>query len=157
MYGARGTSTIGDMATMTVPAPSPLDAAGLTMTMLADEAATGGHYAMADVEGERGAAVPRHVHDREDEWLLVLDGELLLRLDGEQRRVGPAEPAILPRNVPHAYEVTSDYARVLVLWDPAGFEEVLRVLVDAEPGAPPLPYDDVAALLAGAGVTMLEP
>jgi mannose-6-phosphate isomerase-like protein (cupin superfamily) len=125
------------------------------MTLLADRDATGGRYALAEAQGERGAGFPCHVHTREDEWLLVLDGELDLRLDGGQRRVGPAEPAILPRRAPHEITVRSGHARFLTLWDPAGFDEALRVLADPDPAAPPLPRDDVAALLAGVGVTLL--
>jgi quercetin dioxygenase-like cupin family protein len=142
------------MAT-TVPGAERLHLAGLTATVLADGPGTGGRYLLADVTGARGARVPSHVHANEDEWLLVLDGELRVRVDGGERLVGPAEPVVLPRGVPHAVAVVSERARFLTLWDPAGLEDMLRLLADPAPDARPLPRDDVAALLARGGVTLV--
>ncbi len=51
---------------------------------------TGGAFSVTDNLARRGNASPVHVHDREDETLLVLDGEL--RLSAGERST-PPDPA----------------------------------------------------------------
>jgi quercetin dioxygenase-like cupin family protein len=142
------------MAAMTTAAPDRLRHDGLTATIQADTARTGGRYLLLDYEGRQGDRVPTHVHTREDEWILVLDGELAVTLDGAELLVRPAEPIVLPRRVPHALEVRSPETRFLTLWDPPGLEAVLRAISGPTDEAP-LDPDDVDALLASAGITLL--
>jgi len=52
----------------------------------------------------------------------MLEGEILLHIDGHERRLGAGGIAILPRGVPHAYVVTSPKARMLCFQNPAGGE-----------------------------------
>jgi quercetin dioxygenase-like cupin family protein len=145
----------GRVAAMTTTAPDRLRLDGLTATIQADTASTAGRYLLLDCEGRQGDRVPTHVHTREDEWVLVLDGELAVTLDGTELTVRPAEPIVLPKRVPHALEVRSPDTRFLSLWDPPGLEAVLRALSEETPGAAPLDPDDVDALLAAAGITLL--
>jgi len=58
--------------------------------------------------------------------LYVLDGELLVHIDGVDHAVGPRGVAIAPRGVPHAFLVTSETARVLTLLTPGSAEDFYR-------------------------------
>jgi hypothetical protein len=50
--------------------------------------------------------------------MYVLDGEILVDLDGDQRRVGAGGLVLAPRGVPHAFLVVSETARLLCLHTP---------------------------------------
>jgi hypothetical protein len=56
----------------------------------------------------------------------VLEGEILVHIDGSDHRVGPRGVAIAPRGVPHAFLVTSPTARVLALQTPGSAERFYR-------------------------------
>ena len=71
-------------------------------------------------------AVPLHAHANEDETLYVLDGEIVVHIDGENHPLGPRGIAVAPRGVPHAFLVTSPTARVLCLQTPGSAEAFYR-------------------------------
>jgi hypothetical protein len=73
-----------------------------------------------------GKTTPLHVHANEDEALYVLEGEILVHIDGGNHRVGPRGVAVAPRGVPHAFLVTSPIARVLTLQTPGSAESFYR-------------------------------
>ena len=54
-----------------------------------------------------------HVHPQQDEAVYVLDGELLVDIEGEQHAVRRGGLFCAPRGVPHAFMVTSETAQVL--------------------------------------------
>jgi mannose-6-phosphate isomerase-like protein (cupin superfamily) len=96
---------------------------------------------------------PRHVHTREDEVFLVLDGGVTFELDGRRLLAGPGTSVFVPRGVPHTFRIDSPVARLLGVIAPGDFEQLFRNLsVPAgaralpEPGAVPL---DIPAVMAG--------
>jgi quercetin dioxygenase-like cupin family protein len=44
-----------------------------------------------------------HVHPHQEERLEVVAGELVYRIDGDERRMGPGDKAVVPAGVPHAF------------------------------------------------------
>ena len=123
---------------------------------------TGGAFSLADTLARRGNASPVHVHDRDDEIFLVLDGELRVVAGEDDYTAGPGTVAVLPRRLRHAYVVTSATARFLVLHAPAGFEQFAAevgqpaqaLTLPPPPAGPP----DLAALAQAAsrhGITIL--
>lgn len=96
----------------------------LTMKATADE--TGGAFMLFEDFMSRGKATPLHVHANEDEALYVLEGELLVHIDGTDHPIGPRAIAFAPRGVPHAFLVTSPTARVLCLQAPGSAEAFYR-------------------------------
>jgi mannose-6-phosphate isomerase-like protein (cupin superfamily) len=74
----------------------------------------------------QGKTTPLHVHADEDEALYVLEGEILVHIDGSDHRVGPRGVAVAPRGVSHAFLVTSPTARVLTLQTPGSAESFYR-------------------------------
>lgn len=122
-----------------------------------------GALGIVELTGPQGDMPPLHVHHREDETFLVLEGELSLFLPGAAVRLGPGEAFLAPRGIAHAYRVESATARYLAISTPGGFAsfvEGVSVPADAD-GLPPagLPVD-MPALLAAAeahGIEILGP
>ncbi|OBH92407.1 cupin domain-containing protein [Mycobacterium sp. E2733] len=84
--------------------------------------ATAGKLAVLEHQAERGYSSPVHRHLVDDETLFVLDGEVRVEVDGEAHPAGAGAVAFLPRQLPHAFLVTSPQARFLTLHTPAGFD-----------------------------------
>ena len=58
-----------------------------------------------------GQFVPVHVHPTQDEFILVQEGELALKLDGKWQTARAGDLVRMPRGVPHGYFNKSDRAR----------------------------------------------
>lgn len=122
---------------------------GLRAVLRVPGEATRGAYALLEVEAPPGCTVAAHVHRHEDEQIVVLDGAVDITCEGVRTRHAPGGSVVLPAGRPH-HLATEHGARFLWLFRPAGVEEVLGKLAG---GA--LDDDDVSALLAGAGITVL--
>jgi quercetin dioxygenase-like cupin family protein len=85
---------------------------------LATAAETDGSYLLFEDQLEQGKVTPLHLHPEADESMYLLDGEILIHLDGAERRVGAGGLAMVPRGMPHAFLVTSETARMLCLITP---------------------------------------
>jgi quercetin dioxygenase-like cupin family protein len=99
---------------------------GHELAVILDAAITGGQLTVIDTHARRGDASPVHVHSRDDEAFLLLDGQMTVWVGEVRHQLLPGGIAFLPRNIPHAvrYDIAS---RALVLSTPAGFqEEVFR-------------------------------
>jgi quercetin dioxygenase-like cupin family protein len=99
---------------------------GGLLTMKASAEETGGAFLLFEDFMARGKTTPLHVHTNEDEALYVLEGEILVHIDGTDHPVGPRGLAVAPRGVPHAFLVTSPTARVLTLLTPGSAEAFYR-------------------------------
>lgn len=105
----------------------------------------------------RGDSPPYHVHRTEDEVFHLLEGELVLLVDGETRRVQAGETCLAPKGVPHTYRVMSEQARWLLVTTRGDFERFVRELARPAttptlptPSGPPTP--EQARTLAEAGL-----
>jgi quercetin dioxygenase-like cupin family protein len=106
-------------------------------------AQTGGAFSQVETLDPRGTATPLHIHHNEDEAFYVLEGSVTVFVGDEQLELSQGAFALVPRGVPHAYLVTSDVARMLVTFSPAGFDEAFVDMgVDAADCAEP-PVDEV--------------
>lgn len=70
-----------------------------------------------------GKTTPLHLHEDHDETVYVLEGELLLYIDGVEQRAGPGDCICIPRGKPHAFLVTSEMERSLWVVTPGGAME----------------------------------
>ncbi len=97
---------------------------GAELAIILDAAITGGQLTVIESHSRRGDASPVHVHGRDDEAFLLLDGEMTVWVGEERHRLSPGGIAFLPRGIPHA--VRCDIAsRALVLTTPAGPQETV--------------------------------
>lgn len=88
------------------------------LTIKATGATTGGGFLLVEELARHGKVTPLHMHPEEAETFYVLEGEAVFHVDGEERPLGAGGFASVPPGVPHAYLVTSEVARALVLTTP---------------------------------------
>lgn len=84
---------------------------------------TAGALAVVEQRGRRGCQSPRHIHDREAETFVVLDGALEGWCEGSSQLVEAGSMLHLPPGREHAFRVASATAHFLLLVSPAGFEQ----------------------------------
>ena len=97
---------------------------GAELAIILDAAITGGQFTVIEIHSRRGDASPVHVHGRDDEAFLLLDGAMTVWVGEARHQLWPGGIAFLPRGIPHA--VRCDIAsRALVLTTPAGPQETI--------------------------------
>lgn len=86
---------------------------------------TDGRLAVSLVTQPPGIATPLHVHSREAEAFVVLDGQLTYRAGEDLHRLTEGSFIYLPRGVPHAFRITGDRpARILAIVVPGHLLEL---------------------------------
>ena len=87
---------------------------------------TDGRFAAIEFLAPKGFLSPLHIHRAEDEFFVVLAGEVRVR-HGEDVIEAVAGTLVYgPRGVPHAFHVDSTEARLLLFFGPAGVEGFFR-------------------------------
>jgi mannose-6-phosphate isomerase-like protein (cupin superfamily) len=105
-----------------------LEIGGSTILIHADGDATGGAFMMFE-ETPPLLDTSLHLHENEDEYIFVLEGEHVFRRGDEELAIGPGEGIFLPRLVPHGHHrVVPGEGRFLGFTAPAGFEGFFRGL-----------------------------
>jgi quercetin dioxygenase-like cupin family protein len=135
------------------------------LTIKATGADTAGRFLLVEELAGQGKMTPLHCHAEEDETFYVLEGEVRFSIDGNERSIGAGGFVSVPRGLPHAYLVTSQVARSLILVTPgdhameaffrdAGEPATERVL----PPEQPLDMERIGGAAARTGaVTILGP
>jgi quercetin dioxygenase-like cupin family protein len=122
-------------------------------------AQSGGALTVFEHAAGRGKATPLHLHTSHDETVYVLEGELLLHLDGVERTAGPGDTFCVPRGVPHALLVTSEVARSVWVVTPGGaMEAFFRQAGDPAPSRtlPSAEIDIPRIVAAGASTGAMQ-
>src|SRR5262245_11407854 len=91
--------------------------------IVATAAETGNtHFAFEAIEPP-GGGPPLHTHANEEEFCLVLEGEMMFHVGGKVFCATEGQTAFVPRGVPHCFRNCSKRAsRVLVMFTPGGIE-----------------------------------
>ena len=127
---------------------------GAEVRVKVDGKTTGGAYSV--IEEIDPLDTPLHVHEREDELFIVLEGEHVYTVGDQEFEAGPGDVVFGPRGVPHAQRrVVPRAGRELVVVSPAGFEGFLRGLAGAD-AAGELGPDVYARVSAEYGITWLD-
>ena len=123
---------------------------------------TGGLFSIVEITEPPNMSAPLHVHHREDETFLILDGEATIEVGDRTIRARPGDMVFGPRGIPHRYDVGPDGCRLLFLLTPGGFEKLVREMsVPAErrtlppPSAEEPDWDHVAAVAEANGCELL--
>jgi quercetin dioxygenase-like cupin family protein len=74
---------------------------------------SGGRLCLIEHAANRGKRTPLHLHPDHDEMVYVLEGELLLHIDGVEHTASQGATVWVPKGVPHAFLVISELARSL--------------------------------------------
>ena len=126
-------------------------------------AETGDAFAQIEVADPRGGGTPVHVHHNEDETFYVLEGEVTVLVGDERFDLVAGDFLFAPRDIPHAYVVRSDRARMLSTISPAGIEQLFVSLGTPVTGAEPPtemvmpPMPEMARRFAAHGCEILGP
>jgi quercetin dioxygenase-like cupin family protein len=92
----------------------------------ATSALTEGRFAAIELRTPKDFASPLHIHRDEDELFLVLSGEVRLQHGDTMVEARAGSLVYGPRNVPHAFRVDSDEARMLLVFAPSSVEGFFR-------------------------------
>jgi mannose-6-phosphate isomerase-like protein (cupin superfamily) len=122
---------------------------GETVTVHLGAAETGGRYTMFTAITPPGGGPPPHVHAREDEWFLVVEGCAEFLKEGAWYEVQAGGALFTPKGVVHTFRNKGTTPlRMLVQTSPAGFEEFFsRCAAEFAKPAPP----DMARIVQIAG------
>lgn len=90
-----------------------------------------GRFALLQGGLEPRALIPPHVHEREDEMTIVIQGRLGARVGNEEYELGPGGVLLKPRSIPHA------------MWNPTDERQVLLEYIT--PGAYVAFFEEIAA------------
>ncbi len=92
---------------------------------LATGADTNGQYALWEALVPPGGGPPPHVHSREEEGFVILDGEITFIIDGKRVVAKAGTFANMPVGTPHSFRNETDRpARMLITVAPAGLEDM---------------------------------
>jgi mannose-6-phosphate isomerase-like protein (cupin superfamily) len=82
---------------------------------------TAGSWSMFEAHWSLKGGPPLHVHQVEDEWFYVIEGEYVVQVGDERFGLTPGDSLLAPRKVPHTYAHLGDgQGRLLIAYEPAG-------------------------------------
>jgi quercetin dioxygenase-like cupin family protein len=131
---------------------------GIGVIFKFDGADTAGQLSIVEHTFDVGALVPAHIHTREDEFSIVLDGEIGFRSEDQEVVLGAGGYIVKPRNEVHAmWNAGKRPARMIEVIAPPGFDQFFQGLADMNESGAPFDFADVAALAAGYGQGFAQP
>lgn len=121
---------------------------GVGVVFKLDGRDTGGALSIVEHPFAVGALVPPHVHNLEDEFSIVMEGEIGFRSEDQEVVLGAGGYIVKPRGEVHAmWNAGSTPARMIEVISPSGFEEFFREFADMTSAGAPDP--EAIAELAG--------
>lgn len=112
---------------MTIKTPSaavvlPLDTlpafergGGARTTPLVTRAVGTSSFITGYTDFDAGTSIPFHSHNCEESVVLI-SGDAMLDIDGEEHRLKPLDCTFIPANVPHRFRNLSDTQPMRILW-----------------------------------------
>ncbi len=115
-------------------------APGVGVVFKIDGADTAGALSVVEHPFAVGALVPPHVHTREDEISIVLEGAIGFRSEDQEVVLRAGGYIVKPRGEVHAmWNAGTSPARMIEIISPAGFEGFFRELTGMTAVGPPEP------------------
>ena len=115
-----------------------------------------GRCTVVEMIARHGDAAPCHIHSREDEFVYVVTGRVLVQLGEAVSSLSAGESILLPRGHEHAISAESPEARLLLIATPAGIEGYYRDLEGAQ-GDPERAVEQLITVAARYGLTITGP
>jgi len=96
-------------------------------------AETNGRMTILEITDPPNTQAPLHVHHQDDEGFWILEGSATFEVGDETFEVRAGDYLFGPRDIPHRYTTGPEGCRMLFIFTPGGFEDLLRaVSVPAE-------------------------
>jgi quercetin dioxygenase-like cupin family protein len=86
---------------------------------------TDGQMTIVEITNAPGFAGPLHVHHREDEGFWILEGDVTFEVGDTIIEAHAGDYVFGPRDIPHRYTVGDAGSRMLFIFTPGGFEDLL--------------------------------
>lgn len=121
-----------------------------------------GAFLLFEDRMDRGKMTPLHSHPDSDETMYILEGEIVMHMDGQEHTISAGGIAVAPRGLPHAFMVTSETARMLCLHTPgcceAFYWDASEPVTGVEGAAGPVDFDRIrASAQRNGGIDLLGP
>ena len=97
-----------------------------TFSFLATGKDTQGAFSLIHCYFRKGFMAPPHYHKFEDESFYILDGEIDFHIGDKAVNAKAGAFVVLPKNVPHYFNLVSETAKALMMITPAGFETFFK-------------------------------
>jgi quercetin dioxygenase-like cupin family protein len=94
----------------------------------ATAADTGGQMTILEITEPPDNEAPWHVHHGEDEAFWILDGSATFEVGDQTIEARTGDYLLGPRDIPHRYTTGPDGCRMLFIFTPGGFEDLLRAV-----------------------------
>ena len=93
---------------------------------------THGLYSLVEIVSNPGDGTPMHVHEREDEHIVVLEGTVRIAYGDKVFDSKAGDVVTLRKGIPHAWgNRSSAQLRIAMLCFPGGVEEILNLIPKA--------------------------
>lgn len=98
---------------------------------------TRGAWSVFEAHWSLKGGPPLHVHQIEDEWFYVMEGEYAAQVGEERFTLTPGDSLLAPREVPHTYaHLGEGPGRMLIAYQPAGDMEAFFLEMSRLTGMP---------------------
>lgn len=109
---------------------------GIVTTKVSSEQ-TGDAYTILELTLQPGQGAPPHVHQREDEVFLVIDGTCEVGAPDALQQAQIGTVAVFPRGVKHLFRNSGDApCRVMITAVPGGLDRYFEALAEIKAGDP---------------------
>ena len=114
-----------------------------------------GAFFLFEDELTEGKMTPWHCHPDTDEAIYVLEGEIVVNVDGDEQRIDTGGMWMAPRGVSHAFTVVSPTARLLSFQTPGTAQPFYWDASEpaTTPDAGPVDFDRVRQVATATGAT----
>jgi mannose-6-phosphate isomerase-like protein (cupin superfamily) len=116
----------------------------------------GGAWSVFEAQWQAKGGPPLHVHQSQDEWFYVIQGEFVVQVGDERFRATPGDSLLAPRQVPHTFAHIGDGAgKMITAFQPAGSMEAFFREQSKITGAPSA--EEVQRMFRAHGMEVLGP
>lgn len=150
--------TTNQMATVVASGQGKkMNVLGHSVTVKIAKHESNGNSYVFEVITPPGLGIPPHVHDREDEFIYVVEGDFAIILGDKQFTASAGDEIFFPRHTPHAFQnIGSKAGKTIWTVVPGGnFEEFFNELAALPVGEPDL--QKVAEIFMAYGMEILIP
>jgi quercetin dioxygenase-like cupin family protein len=125
-----------------------------TITIKITSEMTNGAYSISEDVTPPGQGAPPHVHTRELETFIVLEGEYEFQCGDNKFKATKGAIVVLPKEIPHGFRNTGNTTgKTLLVLVPGGMEKVFEDISAMPPGPPDI--GKINAITAKYGVKFL--